>query len=605
MSKTVKQGGFDPFRRLMEAAKVLAIAQVRFPFVPEIQHPGSEPKIREVLGDAYPVMRANRTRDDVRTGERPPPNELHGLSWRLSDGSGESLWNVSLSPDSLSLESQALFDRKAFLGRLADVAAMVLKLFRPACANRVGLRFLAEVDADVAEGLISPEYLGTRRRHLAGPAPAGTGDGLLIHEESFTTRGGFSVREQWGNRPLVVAAGRAGADSEKWQGWTMDIDIYKFEEAEFDPEGVRHEAEGLVQDLEQLVGDMVEEPKAKPEAGRAGTGPDKDAPEDEPGSGTPKPHHKIAPAEAVREIRRMGDMSWEEVAVLLGVTRGTVHNWANGKKLTGKNRELVDLMWSTVEFLHERAKEHTRRLLFEVDPLWGQSRYDLLRRRYFEEAVSGMMDWDPSAERVPDKLEREDPELRSEVAAELEALNLEPGPLLALPPVEALSELRRLSGLKQSLVAKMLQVSPDSIEYWASEKPHTKEKLVLLYRMLAAVRHLYQGSYSDTIEKLTETEPSSGMTRYELLKAHRFDDAVSGVENVDNIAPRMKYDRNEYEFGKPPPIEAALGPELGPVRIIPPKRKPGDRRTLSTDYYRKLYKDGTVSYRTLYEDGTD
>lgn len=574
--KTVKQGGFDPFRRLVAAANVLAIAQVRFPFIPEIQHPGSEPKIREVLGDAYPVMRAKRTRDDVRTGDRPPPNELFDLSWRLSDGSGESLWNVSLSPDSLSLESRALFDRKAFLGRLADVAAMVLKLFRPACSNRVGLRFLAEVDADAAEGLISPEYLGTRRRHLAGPVPAGSGDGLLSHEESFTTRGGYSVREQWGNRPLVVAAGRAGADSEKRQGWTMDIDIYKFEEAEFDPEGVRHEAEGLVQDLEQLVGDMVEEPKAMPEAGRAGTGPDKDAPEDEPGSVDPKPIRSVPPDQAVREIRKLGELSWEEVAVLLGVTRGTVHNWANGRKLTDKNRKVVDMVWDLVRFLHERAKEHTRRLLLEVDPLWGQSRYDLLRRGYYMEAISGVMDWDPSAERVPDELEREDPELRSEVAAELESLNLEPGPLLAFSPVEALSELCQLSGLKQSLVAKMLQVSPDSIEYWAIEKPHTKEKLVLLYRMLAAVRHLYQGSYSDTIEKLTETEPSSGMTRYELLKAHRFDDAVSGVENVDNIAPRMKYDRNEYEFGKPPPLEAMLGPELGPIKIISRKRKPGD-----------------------------
>ena len=87
----------------------------------------------------------------------------------------------------------------------------------------------------------------------------------------------------------------------------------------------------------------------------------------------------------------------------------------------------------------------------------------------------------------------------------------------------AISELRRISGLTWKQLGELFAVSRRSVHFWASGKPLNAGNAQRLMRVLDIVRYANRGSASRTRAALLNS--SEGTTPFEMLAGQRFDEA--------------------------------------------------------------------------------
>jgi len=94
-----------------------------------------------------------------------------------------------------------------------------------------------------------------------------------------------------------------------------------------------------------------------------------------------------AEAGALSELRRLSDLSWDQLARILGVTRRTLHFWASGKAMARSNEEHLQRVLAVVRSLDRGSPTTNRSVLLESleDRL---SAVDLLAARDYERAAS-------------------------------------------------------------------------------------------------------------------------------------------------------------------------------------------------------------------------
>lgn len=123
-------------------------------------------------------------------------------------------------------------------------------------------------------------------------------------------------------------------------------------------------------------------------------------------------------------------------------------------------------------------------------------------------------------------------------------------------PHSALMEMHMLTRLTWREMAELFGISRQSMNNWTCCKPLSRKNQALVFRMLSAFRHLYQGGGQRTRDLLMKAGESGGKSRFELLKERRFDEAVAGVEDKDNLPRRSgRATRPEVRI----PIDAQLG----------------------------------------------
>ena len=91
--------------------------------------------------------------------------------------------------------------------------------------------------------------------------------------------------------------------------------------------------------------------------------------------------------EATMEVRRRSGLTWEQLGELFGVSRRSVHHWANGKPLAAGHERTLRRMLAAVRHLDRGSQAGTRALLLAVDPSRGASAFDLLKEGRFDEAM--------------------------------------------------------------------------------------------------------------------------------------------------------------------------------------------------------------------------
>lgn len=97
---------------------------------------------------------------------------------------------------------------------------------------------------------------------------------------------------------------------------------------------------------------------------------------------------------------------------------------------------------------------------------------------------------------------------------------------------EAIMEIRRRSGLTWEELGELFDVSRRSVHHWANGKPVTARHDRTIRSMLAALRHLDQGSQGGTRALLLAVDRTMGVSSLDLLKDGRFDEAMGRVEAV-------------------------------------------------------------------------
>jgi hypothetical protein len=107
---------------------------------------------------------------------------------------------------------------------------------------------------------------------------------------------------------------------------------------------------------------------------------------------------------------------------------------------------------------------------------------------------------------------------------------LEYAPAPAESTAEAILEIRRRSGLTWGELGDLFDVSRRSVHHWASGNTVSAKHHQMIRRMLAAIRHLDQGSQAGTRAQLLAVDSATGVCALDLLKDSLFEEAMARVE---------------------------------------------------------------------------
>lgn len=140
---------------------VLALCQIRFPSIFRINEQGWIAPFQEAIRNAYPIVSSVQSVQLSLVGPvagKSSPADIQ--SWRFSDLNED--WTITLSTDSVAIETREYLHFNDFLDRLAFLIDAVATNIRPAVATRIGLRYVNEIRREHADWafVVRPELLG-------------------------------------------------------------------------------------------------------------------------------------------------------------------------------------------------------------------------------------------------------------------------------------------------------------------------------------------------------------------------------------------------------------------------------------------------------------
>ena len=97
-------------------------------------------------------------------------------------------------------------------------------------------------------------------------------------------------------------------------------------------------------------------------------------------------------SQIVLEIRRRSGLTWDELGGLFGVSRRSVHYWANGKPVSADRELMLHRCLAVVRHLDPGEQNITRSRLFAVESAATSSIFDLLKNGFFAEATTRAKD---------------------------------------------------------------------------------------------------------------------------------------------------------------------------------------------------------------------
>lgn len=255
---------------LPQAPLVRVIAQVRFPPILTIRDPDKVAIVQEALRDTYP----NLSRDQVHSIELSsgqPPNVSQGLVWRLADREREPYWRVSLGVDFVALETSLYESRRDFLDRVRVVLSAVEEAFRPASANRLGLRYIDRLTGEAVDriaDLVQPDVLGIIRP--TGRLYPALGESVvhLMSEAQFLATDGARLQGRWGQLPANATYDPDALEPIGSRSWVLDLDMSTTGSQSFTSENLLTTATGFARCLYWLFRQMVTEEFLKFYGGR-------------------------------------------------------------------------------------------------------------------------------------------------------------------------------------------------------------------------------------------------------------------------------------------------------------------------------------------------
>jgi DNA-binding transcriptional regulator YiaG len=81
--------------------------------------------------------------------------------------------------------------------------------------------------------------------------------------------------------------------------------------------------------------------------------------------------------QAVNKLRKLSGLTWEQLAKLFDVSRRSLHAWASGQQLSPSNKQKLDQLLNTIQYINRGSASLNRSLLLEPGSD-GRSPFDLL-----------------------------------------------------------------------------------------------------------------------------------------------------------------------------------------------------------------------------------
>ena len=235
------------------------IAQARFPIILSVRNPDKVAAFQEDLREIYPHLSEEQVHSIGLTASQMP-NVRQGLIWRLADSEQSPRWRVSLGEDFVSVETSDYDGRQDFLDRLRAVLAAVENAFKPAGAQRLGLRYIDRLTGEAAgrvTDLIRPEVLG-----IMGPTDPQSLDlrdsiVLMMTEARFHGPDGSPIQGRWGTLPPNTTYDPDVLEPVAGTSWVLDLDMATPGPCSFSPDDLLTTAKSFSESLYWLFRQMV------------------------------------------------------------------------------------------------------------------------------------------------------------------------------------------------------------------------------------------------------------------------------------------------------------------------------------------------------------
>ena len=94
-----------------------------------------------------------------------------------------------------------------------------------------------------------------------------------------------------------------------------------------------------------------------------------------------------APGKKIAEARRLSGLTWEELSAVMGVTRRTLHLWANGRPIGAANEDRLSRLLVAIRTVERGTSRSTRDALMNPVSAEGRLPLDLLAQEKFQEFI--------------------------------------------------------------------------------------------------------------------------------------------------------------------------------------------------------------------------
>jgi transcriptional regulator with XRE-family HTH domain len=94
-----------------------------------------------------------------------------------------------------------------------------------------------------------------------------------------------------------------------------------------------------------------------------------------------------APGRKIAEARRLSGLTWEELAAVMGVTRRTLHLWANGRPIGAANQDRLSRLLVAMRTVERGTSRSTRAAILNPISADGRLPLDLLAQEKFQDFI--------------------------------------------------------------------------------------------------------------------------------------------------------------------------------------------------------------------------
>lgn len=214
---------------LPQAPLVRVLTQIKFPTILSIGTNDSEvAAFQEKIRSVYPILEREQGFQLTMGSASAPPEVRPGVIWKFRDLKGH--WQVTLTPDFVTLEAFQYSSRADFSERLENVLAAVQSTYAPSAALRVGVRYVDCIKpphVDRIEDLFQPAVLGIHKTELGKAAEVNMTECLLRAEEG-------KIQCRWGLLPAGATHDPGIPLPPEGKSWVLDLDMFSSEQMPFD-----------------------------------------------------------------------------------------------------------------------------------------------------------------------------------------------------------------------------------------------------------------------------------------------------------------------------------------------------------------------------------
>lgn len=222
-------GPFPVEVHLPQTPLVRVITQVKFPTILSIGTSDSKmASFQEKIRSVYPILEREQSFNLVISSPSAPPEVRPGVIWRFRDLKNH--WQVTLTPDFVTLEALQYSSRADFSLRFENILAAVQSIYAPSAALRVGVRYVDCIKSphiERIEALFQPAVLGIYKTALGEAAEINMTECLVRAEEG-------QIQCRWGLLPPGATHDPGILLPPDGKSWVLDLDMFSDEQISFD-----------------------------------------------------------------------------------------------------------------------------------------------------------------------------------------------------------------------------------------------------------------------------------------------------------------------------------------------------------------------------------